>query len=93
MDGRPFSTSDPFPDADANLLYGTQHVKDLCLRARSEDEGRCAAVFWCMAVPPSLSPPAPHIARPTRHPEGVQGWVGDVAACTQRRHRAALRIP
>ena len=36
----PFSASDPFPNADVYLLYGTQHVKGLYLKARSEYKGR-----------------------------------------------------
>jgi len=46
-DGWPFASADPFPDADADPLYQSQHVKDLYLRADPNYAGRFTVpVLW-----------------------------------------------
>ncbi|KAI0000875.1 hypothetical protein BJV77DRAFT_1057809 [Russula vinacea] len=46
-DGWPFASVDPFPGADADPLYGSQHVKDLYLRADPNYSGRFTVpVLW-----------------------------------------------
>jgi glutathionyl-hydroquinone reductase len=38
--GWPFASVDPFPAADVDPLYDSQHVKDLYLKAAPEYSGR-----------------------------------------------------
>jgi glutathionyl-hydroquinone reductase len=46
-DGWPFASVDPFPDADVDPLYQSQHVKDLYLRADPDYSGRFTVpVLW-----------------------------------------------
>jgi putative glutathione S-transferase len=46
-DGWPFASADPFPGADADPLYESQHVKDLYLRADPNYSGRFTVpVLW-----------------------------------------------
>ncbi|KAH9976215.1 glutathione S-transferase [Lactifluus volemus] len=46
-DGWPFASVDPFPDADVDPLYQSQHVKDLYLRADPNYSGRFTVpVLW-----------------------------------------------
>jgi putative glutathione S-transferase len=46
-DGWPFAPADPFPDADADPLYDSRHVKDLYLRADPAYSGRFTVpVLW-----------------------------------------------
>ena len=46
-DGWPFASTDPFPGADADPLYQSQHVKDLYLRADPNYSGRFTVpVIW-----------------------------------------------
>src|SRR6266850_641042 len=47
MDGWPFASADQFPDADADPLYDSRHVKDLYLRADAAYSGRFTVpVLW-----------------------------------------------
>lgn len=39
--GWPFASVDPFPAADPDLLYSSEHVKDLYLRIKPDYDGRC----------------------------------------------------
>ncbi|OSX61179.1 hypothetical protein POSPLADRAFT_1146149 [Postia placenta MAD-698-R-SB12] len=46
-DGWPFATADAFPDADADPLFGAQHIKDLYLRVNPEYDGRFTVpILW-----------------------------------------------
>lgn len=46
-DGWPFASVDPFPGAETDPLYQSQHVKDLYLRADPEYTGRFTVpVLW-----------------------------------------------
>ena len=46
-DGWPFAPADQFPDADADPLYDSRHVKDLYLRAEPAYSGRFTVpVLW-----------------------------------------------
>jgi len=46
-DGWPFASVDAFPDADADPLYQSRHVKDLYLRADADYTGRFTVpVLW-----------------------------------------------
>jgi glutathionyl-hydroquinone reductase len=46
-DGWPFASVDPFPGADVDPLYQSQHVKDLYLRADPNYSGRFTVpVLW-----------------------------------------------
>jgi putative glutathione S-transferase len=46
-DGWPFASADPFPGADKDPLYDSQHVKDLYLRADPGYSGRFTVpVLW-----------------------------------------------
>ena len=40
QNGWPFATADAFPGADADPLYGAQHVKDLYFKAKPDYDGR-----------------------------------------------------
>lgn len=45
--GWPFASVDPFEDADVDPLYGSQHIKDLYLKAEPEYAGRFTVpVLW-----------------------------------------------
>lgn len=47
--GWPFASVDEYPAANIDPLYGSEHVKDLYLRAESGYAGRFVrfTVFWC----------------------------------------------
>jgi len=45
--GWPFASVDPYPGADADPLYGSQHIKDLYLKADPDFKGRFTVpVLW-----------------------------------------------
>jgi glutathionyl-hydroquinone reductase len=45
--GWPFASVDPFPGADKDPLYGSEHIKDLYLRTKPDYDGRFTVpVLW-----------------------------------------------